>query len=625
MCGILGGCDVPALGRGQVKEALEKLRHRGPDDCGALFADSAVLGMRRLAIIDLLGGQQPLFNEDRSVAVVFNGEIYNFRELALTLQARGHIFRTNSDTEVLVHLYEERGPEMCSLLGGMFAFGIYDLRERRLMLGRDRLGKKPLFYTRVASGGIIFASELKALKVLAAGAGENWSIRPEGIYDYLSLDCVPQPETIFREVSAVPRGSSLCYQSGQLTQRQYWSLHESYSLREEPTEDVFERTRALIAGSVTQRLCTDVPLGVFLSGGVDSSIIAYEAARATGSDLHTFTVSVKDAAYDESRVARETAQFLKVKNTVLPLELEPGSIVPFLAQHYDQPFADSSAIPSYAISRLAAQHVKVVLIGDGGDELFGGYRRHVAARFIDRFSFLKAFACPLGRVGEFVAKRSDRRSTLGFLARFARGLSMEPPRRYLAWTTDTLEDGEKRKFWRGAPTRSTESQIGEALPDMGSELRRQMFGDVVLLLSDLLLVKMDMASMAASIEARSPFLDDSLIRFSASLPDDHLIVGCRTKALLRDAYRGRLPENVLRAPKRGFEIPLVSWLEKELKPLILDCVKAKDARITAYLDSSFVNGLFDRRALSEKNRARLLYNLLILELWLRQQRAPERI
>jgi asparagine synthase (glutamine-hydrolysing) len=616
MCGILGGWSAEQLGPDAWQDGLARLRHRGPDDSGEFRAGPVFLGMRRLAIIDLPGGRQPLANEDGSVVVVFNGEVYNYRELIPELRGRGHHFRTESDTEVLVHLYEEDGPALCERLRGMFCFALWDARRRLLLLARDRFGKKPLYYCRTPSGGLLFASELKALRPLAAAAGLHLEVRPQGVYDYLSLCVVPQPETIYRDVHALPPGSWLCFDGQDLKTVSYWRL-DFRAKSPMPYAKAVEQTRALVSESVRLRLRSDVPLGVFLSGGVDSSVVAYEAAQHVGGGLRTFTVAMGEAAFDESPVAARTARALGVQNTVLPLRVSPLAELRRLIRHYDQPYADSSAIPSLAVSRLAREHVTVVLNGDGGDELFAGYRRYWAAHHSHGLGGLLGRAVTAAaKVFSLVAPR--RRSALGFGARYARGLGLRPGARYLVWTRDMLREEDKRRVWNGGRMRPTEDWIESVLPAGLSGLDTQLYGDIYIILLSDLLVKIDMATMAASLEGRSPLLDHTLAEFTARLPDSYRLRGWRLKALLKDAYRGRVPDEVLQGRKQGFEIPLRSWLRHDLNELVMDTLGAGSARVRDYLSGQFIDDLLQGKVLRDRNWAFTVYMLLVLELWLQE-------
>jgi asparagine synthase (glutamine-hydrolysing) len=619
MCGIAGGWLPGGIPSQIIENALTAIRHRGPDDSGVLEAGNAVLGMRRLSIIDLAGGHQPIYNEDRSVGVLFNGEIYNYLELIPPLEAKGHVFESKSDTEVLVHLYEEYGVEMCQFLRGMYAFAIWDERNQRIYIARDRFGKKPVYYCTPRSGGFIYGSEIKALRPLMTAADEPLIIREQGIYDYLSLGTVAQPETIYENVRMLPPASWMTFDGEKLNIQRYWELGGEVN-SEISYDEALRQTRDQISEAVKIRLRSDVPLGVLLSGGIDSSIVAYEAARHVGTTLQTFTVSTDDAKFDESSVAINTAQMLGVKNTVLPLKVDPLETLQMVVRQYDQPFADPSAIPSLAISRLARQHVTVVLNGDGGDEIFAGYRRYLAAAYSDRFDWIpqtvtETAANVLGRFAK------ERRSKLGFAARFTRNLSTPPGERYLIRTTDMLRESDKHEVWRGGSMRPTEALIETILPKAASSLQTQLTGDRQIILLSLLLVKMDIASMAASLEARSPFLDHVLAEFAATLPDDYLLNGRTTKPILRDAYQGLLSEEVLKGAKKGFEIPLDNWLKNELRPMTMDLLGQHSARVRRYVADDYVDALIQGQTMQDRNWGYLVYSLLLLELWLREERA----
>ena len=616
MCGIAGGWLNAGFPPDALRAALNRIVHRGPDDSGTYCDGPVGIGMRRLSIIDVAGGHQPISNEDDSIWVVFNGEIYNYRELAEELQQQGHRFRTVSDTEVLVHLYEELGTEMCSRLSGMFVFAIYDVRRRKLFLARDRFGKKPLYYRQVAGTGLVFASELKALHPLVAASGEQNCIRPQAIYDYLSLGSIPQPETAFVDTWSLPPASWLEFDGEHVEQGTYWRLNysnkQSVSYRE-----ALERVQSLVADAVRIRLRSDVPIGVFLSGGVDSSVVAWEAARQVGPSLRTFTVSTDDPELNEADIARRTAAQLGVQNTILPMQISPEEDLLQVVRQYDQPFADDSALPTLAISRLARQHVTVVLTGDGGDEIFCGYRRYLAARAAGRMRWLPS-ALVAAAGGALRGGQKSRRSMQGFINRFLRSVCLPPGERYIALTSDMLSEREKKHCWLGGQMRPTEDWIESTIqPGLGA-LDTQLCGDHRINLLSTMLVKVDIATMAASIEARSPLLDHHLAEFVISLPDQQRLHRWQRKSLLRDAYRSRLPAEVIDGKKRGFEIPMRQWLNNELRPLVHDTLEAADSRIGEYLDRRFVLDVIQNRAVEQRNWTYLVYAFLVLELWLRE-------
>ena len=615
MCGISGYWGSDQRIAAQLAPSLNTLHHRGPNDRGTHVTTDVSMGMTRLSVIDLERGRQPVYNEDGSIAVVFNGEIYNYRELMRGLTAKGHRFTTHSDTEVLVHLYEEHGAEMVTHLRGMFAFAIHDSRNRVLFLARDRFGKKPLFY-RAQGDGLTFSSEIKALKPYARAAGERWNVSRQTVADYLSLGAVPQPSTIYEGICCVPAGTHATFNNGHLDIRSYWSPTFNPKTNLSYAEAEIE-TRRLVGESVRLRLRSDVPLGVFLSGGVDSSVIAYEAAQVLGSDLQCFTVST-GGELDESNLAAGTARTLGVQHHVLPLRLDPAEGLQTVVQHYDQPFADSSAIPSLQIAKMAAEHVTVVLNGDGGDEVFAGYRRYVAAAYASRMSWIpQTVAARVAATLGFAT--TVRRTPLGLAARFARGVALAPDERYLAWTSDMLRESDKRAHWVGPPVEATERLVRETLAPGISQLDQQLKSDRHINLLSGLLVKMDMACMAHSLEARSAFLDHVVAEFAWRLPDGYRIRRGTPKKVLRDAYRDALPSGVTSGAKRGFEIPMSEWLAGDLKPLLHDLLGSPNARVRDFVDDSLIKALLDDKGTTDRNRAYLLYALLVLELWLEQE------
>ena len=618
MCGIAGGWFRDGIDAEILKGALSKITHRGPDAAGLRIEGPIALGMRRLAILDLDGGEQPTEDASGRCLLTFNGEIYNYRELAQNLRSQGELVSGSGDTAVLPALYARYGTDIAHQLRGMFALAIWDRRHQALHLFRDRFGQKPLFVADLGSRGIAFASELKALLPLMSATGANPQIRDGALYDYLSIGVVPQPDTVYEGVRCVPPGGHLTFRKGEISERRYYLLRPQ-DHRGRSYQEVLASTRDHLRQAVRVRLRSDVPLGVFLSGGIDSSIVAYEASRLVGSSLRTFTVATP-GSLDEAPVARRTARSLGVENTVLPLEVQPRADLDWLVGHYDQPYADSSAIPTLAIARLARQHVKVVLNGDGGDEMFAGYRRHLGAALAP-WDLPGRLPDVFGLAMDGAARRFvGRRSAPGFLARLARGAVRPPGARYLVWTTDMLLDADKRNVWKGEPTSPTEERINEVARQHRPGLRRQLLTDHgINLLSDLL-VKMDMATMAASLEARSPFMDHEVAELAAALPTTYLLRGGRTKAVLRDAYADALPSEVIHGRKRGFEIPLADWLRNDWRELIEDSVLHPGAAVTGYLDPSFVRAVFREPGfLMERNMPYVQYALLVLELWLREQ------
>lgn len=616
MCGIIGGFTNNPITSDVISESLLSIRHRGPDSEGLLQDGKFFIGNRRLSIIDIAGGRQPIFNEDKSIAVVFNGEIYNYLELIPLLEGKGHIFRTKSDTETLVHLWEEYGANMCSHLRGMFAFCIYDSNQRSLFLGRDRFGKKPCYYTYSQNGNFLFASELKALKPLAGPISENWTIEEAGIYDYLSLGYVPQPSTVIKNVFAVPPASWMLYSDGKLTMRRYWEL-EDYATDPIGIEETIETIRAKISEAVRLRLRSDVPLGVFLSGGLDSSIVAYEASKFVKDSLRCFTIKVNSLQMDESEAASRTASFLNLKSQIICPDLSQPCDLERLVSIFDQPFADPSAVITLKIAEQTSKFVKVVLTGDGGDELFFGYRRHLASFLLSKLDHIPR------QVGEMLlvplsSMDPQRRSTLGFLKRFLRTFVARGGERYLALTSDMLFESDKRSFWRGDHYRPTEGWIQSIMDPNLTGSSQQTRSDLKINLLSGLLVKMDMTTMSVSLEARSPLLDHELAELACTQPLNRQVSYFTTKPLLRKAYKGILPDHITTAPKKGFEIPLGSLLQNEWKEMLRDTVGSTNAMILSYLDRKFVAQLLAWDTMKDRNLPYILYSLLMLELWFRR-------
>ncbi|HZW28832.1 MAG TPA: asparagine synthase (glutamine-hydrolyzing) [Trueperaceae bacterium] len=615
MCGICGAWGSELTGGAALLEpALRAIEHRGPDGQGVHAEPGVALGMRRLSIIDVEGGQQPVWNETRDVCVVLNGEVYNYLELFEACRANGHELRTRSDTEAIVHLYEDDPEGFATRLRGMFALALFDRRRGRLVLARDRFGKKPLYYTTTPSNVLLFASELKALVPLMRAHGMAPCVEPQAIYDYLSLGSVPQPTTIYRGVCALPPGHLLVADDEGRRVQEYWrprfepSFAGSY-------EEAQAAVRAKVREAVRLRLRSDVPLGTFLSAGVDSSIVTHEAAQEVGEGLRTFTVASEDPALDESGVAAASAARLGVENTVLHLDIDPLHDLDHLVRVYDQPFADPSAIPSLRVSRAAREHVKVVLNGDGGDELFGGYRRHVAAQALAGMGWVpRPVAGNLARL--LSPARHTRRSPLGLAGRMLRGLAASDAERYLTWTSDMLLDADKRPAWRGA-MRPTEELVGAHIDPRLRGLDQQVAADLRLNLLSSLLVKMDMATSANSLEGRSPLLDHELAELALRLPANYRVREGRPKAILRDAYAGVLNPEVVTGKKRGFEVPLATWLAGPWRELLHDTLGAPDARTLAFVDGALLRRVLEPESFRDRNKAYVSYSFLVLELWLR--------
>ncbi len=623
MCGIAGIFGEPD--ETLLRRAAERLRHRGPDGDGVWIDPQGRAGLAhaRLAVIDLPGGGQPIFNEDRSVAVVFNGEIYNYVELRAELLERGHRFATQTDTEALVHLYEERGEDLVERLRGMFAFALWDASAEKLLLARDRLGVKPLYYAK-RDGRLLFASEIKGLLALDPGTGD---IDDQALSDYLTFGHVPAPRTIYRDVRTLQPGCRIvCDRPGQAEERRYWRL----PTEPEPCRDVREavaRVEPLLEEAVRIRLRADVPVGVFLSGGIDSGLVVALASRHLGRPLTTLSVGFEDAAFDERPLARQVAERYGTDHHELLVRPDPRSVLPRIVEAYDQPYADSSAIPTYCLAEATRSHLKVVLTGDGGDEALAGYRRYVAARMLDRMGVLAGKAAAPGwRLLDAVLPGARGfRTRYAFARRLVRGLALPEAQRVLAWGNDGLDEGEKTALAGGSGDwlrgcRPTWRSIDERLAEVGdgarSALDRQLWVDARTLLPDDLLVKMDIATMAHGLEARSPLLDHVFFESAARLPGAVKLAGTETKPVLRALAERHLPAEVAAAPKRGFEVPLSRWLTHELRGLRDEVLLSPSGLLAERFDRGALTRLVEnRRGLDPARWSRRVWTLLMLGLW----------
>ncbi len=595
------------------------IAHRGPDGDGTYRAPGVGLVHRRLSIIDLAGGRQPLANEDGRIRVVFNGEIYNYRELRRELEAKGHHFATSSDTEVLVHLYEEFGQRLVERLRGMFAFALWDGPRRRLLLARDRLGIKPLYFRREA-GRLLFASELKA--IVAAGEVPR-DLDVAALEDYLMLGVVAGTRTIFRGIEKLAPGHTLSIDADHwnTSPRCYWRLQfapdESRSL-----DDWQAAVRAKLDETVERHLIADVPVGAFLSGGIDSSVVTALAAGKLREPIQTFSIGFREDAFNELPDARQTAGRYGTQHTEEIVTADAAELLDDLCWFYDEPFADSSAIPTMLVSRLAAQHVKVVLSGDGGDEAFGGYTRYphdlteAAIRRRLPAWVRHTLLAPLGRAwpkADWMPRFLRAKTTLTNLAAdesaaYANTLSIcRPPLRRQLLAADVA---------RSLNGHQSEQLVRDAYSHQpGDPLSRMFAADVATLLPDDFLVKVDRASMAYGLEVRPPLLDHELLELAATIPSNLKIRGGQTKWILKQACRDLLPADLLTRKKRGFEIPIDGWLRGELAPMFRDLVLDARGPAADLLDRRRVSALFEDHQRGRGRHGAILWSLLVLSKW----------
>jgi asparagine synthase (glutamine-hydrolysing) len=625
MCGITGwanldaGTPPPAGARELLHSMCERMLHRGPDSEGLMVSTGVALGMRRLAIIDLVTGEQPTWNEDQTVAVILNGEIYNYRELRAELEQRGHTFRSQSDTEVLPHLYEEYGAEMVQHLNGMFAFALWDARRRRLLLARDRFGEKPLYWG-VFDQTLLFASEPK---VLLAHPAVRSSLNLDALRQYLSFDYVPAPLTIYEGINKLPAAHTLTLTDGRIETRAYWCL--SYETKQPaPSEtEAAEHLQKLLADSVRMRLVSDVPLGVLLSGGVDSSTVAALAVRASTEAVKTFSISFAESSFDESFYARAVAKFLGTDHHEERLSANlAANLVGEIGSWMDEPFSDPSLVPTYLLSRFTRKHVTVALGGDGGDELFAGYPMYRGHRWAENYAKVPR-ALRAGLIEPLVGLLPVKTKNLSFdykATRFIAGTKYDPVARHHIWF-GSFNPAEQKLLLTPEVISATDADVYRVARVMlaecdATDIVEQMQSlDTRLYLAEDILTKVDRASMAVSLEVRAPFLDHRVAEFVASLPANYKLRGRRTKYILKRAIKDLLPPFVARRGKKGFGVPVAEWLKGKLQPLARDLLSPERVRRAGVFNPEYVTRLLDEHERGVANHRKLLWTLLMFELW----------
>jgi asparagine synthase (glutamine-hydrolysing) len=610
ICGIVSSEGAPDLEA--VRRMNATLVHRGPDDEGTFNRGPVALAARRLSIIDLDHGHQPIANEDGSVVVVQNGEIYNYRELKRELETRGHRFATECDTEVLVHLYEEHGDGFVERLRGMFAIALWDDRRQRLLLARDRFGIKPLYY-RLAGGELSFASELKAL---LQQPGFSRAIDPEALAAYLTFNSIPAPLTIFEQARKLHSGHLLVWEGGELAIRRYArpGPPPAAEQRQGSAAELAAELREVLAGSIRAHLVADVPVGVLLSGGVDSGGITALASAAAEGPLKTFSIGFEEAGFDELDRARLVSQRYGTDHHELILRPDAVELLPKLAEAFDEPFGDSSALPTYLVSELAAGEVKVALSGEGGDELFGGYYTYVADLLAPRLGRLAALAAPLAER----LPSGDRRVGFDYKAkRFARAAHLPPLEAHHAWkeifspATRAALLGARNPAWDPVDLyRERYAETAGAEP-----LARLQDVDLGIYMVDDLLVKTDRASMAHSLETRVPFLDREVADFALALPRPLRVRGFAKKRLLRQALAPLLPNEVIGGRKQGFSVPVAAWLRGPLEPFARELLSPANLERQGCLDAATVRSVLDRHTTGREDLSRQLWGLIAFTLW----------
>lgn len=600
------------------------LVHRGPDGAGQFAEGEVGLAMRRLSIIDLAGGAQPIWNEDRSVAVVCNGEIYNFKSLRRRLQAHGHVFRTESDVEVIVHAYEDLGVQCVSHLQGMFAFAIWDRPQRRLLLARDRFGIKPLFYAETADG-LVFGSEIKAL--LAAGVSRR--LDAVALDQYFSHFCVPTPRTIFAAIRRLPPGHFMVSEGGEPRSQEYWDLaYDSEPLRVSE-RDYVEELRSHLHAAVGTHLQSDVPVGAFLSGGLDSGAVVAAIGRHVTEPVRTFTVGFDEASYDERQQAGQVAGWLKTRHTAATIDIDWPEMLPQITRWFDEPFGDYAAVAGFYAAKLAREHVTVVLSGDGGDELLAGYPTYYAHR-IARLYRVVPKAVRTHLIAPLVRRLPTSLDRISFdykAKRFVDGAELPFREAHLRWKVIFTEAQKARLYASGfAKERSDEGRgmaVFEPLFEKVAHLdpvSQLLYVDAKTFLLDDNLARVDRTSMVNSLEVRVPLLDDNLVEFLRRVPIHVKQRGWTTKPLLRAAMRGVLPDQVVRAGKKGFTPPMPHWLRNDLRPLLLDMLAPDSLRAMGIFNPAYVTELVDSHLAGRVDYNRQLWSLMSVVAWWREYR-----
>jgi asparagine synthase (glutamine-hydrolysing) len=629
MCGIVGKIHFDRhlpVDREEIEKMAEAVLHRGPDDHGAWVQNNVGLAHRRLSIIDLSSsGRNPMCNEDGTVWIVFNGEIYNFQELRPLLEARGHRFRSHTDTEVILHSYEEFGDDCVRHFRGMFAFALWDCRKRRLLLARDRLGVKPLFYT-ATSRGLLFGSELKA--ILSSGDVDPLP-DPTSIHQFLLWQCIHSPRTGFQGIHKLQPASVLIWQEGGVLEvKKYWQLDYSQPWTA-PAPELTEHVRSLIDEATRIRLVADVPLGLFLSGGIDSACVLAAARKSVPGKIKTFSVAFGHQDFDESPYSRQLAKHFDTDHHELQVTPDALQLLPRMAKFFDEPFADSSAIPTYYLCNYTSQHVTVALSGDGGDEAFGGYDRYLALKGLQALARVPGSRL-LPYLRGILPNRPTGRSKSRYLHELLKVLHYDAREQYRIiflgmmeadrWTATYSQDF--RRLVNGAG--EGDFLYGWDTPSVPDYLTRAMAADTMSYIPEDLNVKVDICSMACSLEVRSPFLDHKLVEFCARIPSTHKIHGTTQKHILKHAFRTELPKEIIQRGKAGFAVPISAWFRGELKEFARDTLLSAHSHTGDVFDREKVRMMLEEHASGKRNWHSQLWRVLILENWFQAQAARAR-
>jgi asparagine synthase (glutamine-hydrolysing) len=622
MCGIVGIVERDLerpVAPADLERMVQRAHHRGPDEEGSITLPGVGLGMRRLAIVDLSGGQQPILNESGDVKLVANGEIYNFRELQAELEGRGHRFRSrHSDIEVLVHAYEQWGEGFLARLRGMFALALWDGRTRTLLAARDRAGEKPLYWTKTPHG-LLLASEVKALLVRPEVSRQ---LDPVALDQFLTYEYVLAPRTMLQGVHKLPPAHFLRYRDGEATVHRYWDA-AAVPLRPWTDADAAEALRAALTTAVVRQLMADVPLGAFLSGGIDSSSIVALMSAASAQPVNSFSIGFADGTYNELPYARDVAALFKTTHRERTASPDLAGMFARLVVHLDEPFADVSLFPTFSVSELAREHVKVVLSGDGGDELFGGYDAYQAQALAAKFGWMGDALIPaLAGVAAALPPTEKKKGLVNKVKRFSAGAATAPADLgHYRWMV-YLGARHKQRLYRAGlrdalGATDVYAPVREALGRFSQDdvLNRQLYADLSLYLADDILVKVDRMSMATSLETRAPFLDGDLMELAFSMPGHLKIRNGERKWILKQAMKDVLPDRIRSRRKEGFSIPMKNWLRRELQPLMRELLSAERVTRRGLFDPQVVAELIEAHTAGRENHAHTLFPLMVFEQW----------
>ena len=618
MCGICGTSfrsQDKNVSESLLTKMCETIVHRGPDDIGVFTDQNFGMGMRRLSIIDLNTGHQPQFNEDGSLAIVFNGEIYNYRELRQKLIANGHKFQTDSDNESIIHAYEESGFECLQKLNGMFGFSIYDCKEKQLFLARDRVGIKPLYYY-MDDEVFAFGSEIKP--ILQIG-GIDRTIDVEALNLFLTFEYIPSPYSIFKKIRKIPPGHFLVYRDHSVKIHKYWDVEFNQDAKY--LED--DELRDLIRDAVKLRLVSDVPLGAFLSGGIDSSTIVGLMAESMDRPVKTFSIGFEDQSYNELNYARTIAKKFETEHTEFIIQPDAVDLVEKLVYHLDEPLGDFSIFPTYLVSKMARDYVTVVLSGDGGDELFAGYDTYIADKIAGRFQILPKYLRNgvIKPIINLFPPQEQKKGMINKMRRFIEGIEYPEDLQHVRWMV-FLSEMDRHQLFNADVSQSINGESTYEFirsyfhqSSSSDRLNQQNFVDFKTYLVDNILVKVDRMSMATSLEARVPFLDHRVVESSFRIPGNLKLNGKNSKYILKRTMKDLLPKEILHRDKQGFSIPIKNWLRDELRQLMQDVLNPDKLKQQGIFDHTFVSKLVNEHLSGSENHSHRLWALMMFELW----------